>query len=254
MLRFISWNLNGLRSCLGKGLLDYIDSEKADFYCFQEVRATIADAAKVAWPAGYHFYGNEAQKKGYSGTAILSRKAPLSVELQMGLPEADAEGRIVAAEFEDFYLISVYVPNSKRELTRLSLRQHQWDPQFCAYLKKLELHKPVIVCGDFNCAHTEIDLANPAPNVKNAGFTPEERMGFGRYLESGFIDTFRHFHPDESGHYTWWTFRSNARARNIGWRIDYFLVSESLKPRMSEAYIRSNVMGSDHCPIGLVLA
>ncbi len=254
MPRFISWNLNGLKSCLGKGLLDFIQQEDADYYCFQEVRATVADASKVAWPSGYHLYCNEAQKKGYSGTAILSKEKPISVEYSMGLQEADAEGRIVAAEYADFYLVSVYVPNAQRELTRLALRKNQWDPLFCDYLKGLEKHKPVVVCGDFNCAHTELDLANPGPNKGNAGFTIEEREGFSRYLEAGFVDTFRSLHSNEKGHYTWWTFRSNARERNIGWRIDYFLVSEPLKPRMTDATIRAEIKGSDHCPIGLELA
>lgn len=251
MRSFISWNLNGLRSCLSKGLLSFLQQDGADYYCFQEVRCTVAEANKVEWPSGYVLYCNEAQKKGYSGTAILSKEKAISVEYSMGLPEADAEGRVVAAEFAEFYLVSVYVPNAQRELTRLALRKEQWDPQFCAYLKGLERHKPVVVCGDFNCAHTELDLANPGPNKGNAGFTIEEREGFSRYLDAGFVDTFRELHPNENGHYTWWTFRSNARARNIGWRIDYFLVSESLRPRIADAYIRSDVMGSDHCPIGL---
>lgn len=250
---FISWNLNGLKSCLGKGLLEYIQEEGADYYCFQEVRATVADASRAAWPAGYHVYCNEAQKKGYSGTAILSKEEPISVGYSMGLQEADAEGRVVAAEYADFYLVSVYVPNAQRELTRLALRKEQWDPLFCDYLKGLEKRKPVIVCGDFNCAHTELDLANPGPNKGNAGFTIEEREGFSRYLEAGFVDTFRALHPGEKGHYTWWTFRSNARERNIGWRIDYFLVSEALRSRIAAATIRAEIKGSDHCPIRLEL-
>jgi len=210
------------------------------------------DDVEQLWPAAYTTYWNTAQKKGYSGTAIFTKTRPLKVTPGMGRDEHDQEGRVLTAEFADFFLVNVYVPNSKRELTRLPYRQ-QWDRDFLKFLKKLERKKPVVFCGDLNVAHTEIDLANPKANVKNHGFTPEERAGFSAFVKAGFIDTFREFEPG-GGHYTWWSQMSGARARNVGWRIDYFLISAALRPRLRRAFIRPAVSGSDHCPVGIELA
>ncbi|MBM3838087.1 MAG: exodeoxyribonuclease III [Verrucomicrobia bacterium] len=247
-MKLISWNVNGLRAVLRKNFLDYLDAEKPDILCLQETKAG-ADDVEPLWPASYTTYWNAAQKKGYSGTAIFTRTHPIRVTPGIGIPKHDREGRGLTAEFADFFLVNVYVPNSQRELTRLKYRQ-QWDRDFRHYLKKLERRKPVIFCGDLNVAHTEIDLANPKANVRNHGFTPEERAGFSAFVKAGFLDTFREFEKG-GGHYTWWAVFANARARNIGWRIDYFLISKSLRPRLKRAFIRPDVLGSDHCPVGI---
>ena len=247
-MKLISWNVNGLRAVLRKNFLDYLDAERPDILCLQETKAGPDDVEQL-WPATYTTYWNMAVKKGYSGTAIFAGTRPISVTRGIGVAEHDNEGRVVSAEYPDFFLVNVYVPNSKRELTRLAYRQ-KWDRDFRRYLKKLERRKPVIFCGDLNVAHTEIDLANPKANVGNHGFTPQERAGFKALLKAGFLDTFREFEPG-GGHYTWWSPLSGARSRNIGWRIDYFLVSAALRPRLKRAFIRSDVTGSDHCPVGI---
>lgn len=246
----ISWNVNGLRAVLRKNFLDYLGAEKPDVLCLQETKAEPNDVEQL-WPAHYRTYWNSAEKKGYSGTVIFTRTEPIHVTTGIGKAEHDKEGRVVTAEYGDFFLVNVYVPNSQRELTRLAYRQ-QWDRDFLAHLKKLEKKKPVIFCGDLNVAHTEIDLANPKANVKNHGFTPEERAGFSTFVRSGFIDTFREFEKG-GGHYTWWSVFANARARNIGWRLDYFLISTALRPRLKRAFIQPKVEGSDHCPVGIEL-
>jgi len=249
-VKLISWNVNGLRAVLKKNFLDYLDVEKPDVLCLQETKCSPDDIEQL-WPAAYLTFWNSAQKKGYSGTAIFTRMRPLKVTPHIGMDEHDQEGRVLTAEFAGFFLVNVYVPNSKRELTRLAYRQ-QWDHDFLRYLKKLERKKPVIFCGDLNVAHTEIDLANPKANVHNHGFTPEERAGFSAFVRAGFLDTFREFEKG-GGHYTWWSQMSGARSRNVGWRIDYFLVSKSLRPRLKRAFIQPDVLGSDHCPVGIEL-
>jgi exodeoxyribonuclease-3 len=248
-MKLISWNVNGIRAVLRKGFLDFLRAENADLVCLQETKAH-PDDVPVAWP-GYEAHWNWAEKKGYSGVLTLSRTTPLSITRGIGLQDHDREGRVLTTEFADFFLVNVYVPNSKRELTRLPYRQ-QWDRDFLAYLRGLEKRKPVLFCGDLNVAHTEIDLARPKDNVKNHGFTPEERAGFGTFIEAGFLDTFRIFEP-AGGHYTWWSQMNNARARNVGWRIDYFLCSAALRPRLQSARIYKDTLGSDHCPVGLEL-
>ena len=250
-MKLISWNVNGLRSVLRKNFLEYLDAEQPDILCLQETKCTPDDVEQL-WPAPYTTHWNSAVKKGYSGTAIFSRTRPLSVAQGIGHEEHDGEGRVLTAEFADFFLVNVYVPNSKRELTRLPYRQ-QWDKDFLSHLKKLEKKKPVVFCGDLNVAHTEIDLANPKANVKNHGFTPEERAGFGAFVAAGFLDTFREFEKS-GGHYTWWSQMGTARARNIGWRLDYFLASAALRPRLQRAFIHPHIKGSDHCPVGIELA
>ena len=247
-MKIISWNVNGLRSVLRKKFLEYLDQEKPDILCLQETKATPDDVEQL-WPASYTTYWNTAQKKGYSGTAIFTLVKPLKVTLGLNVEEHDNEGRVIVAEYPDFFLVNVYVPNSKRELTRLPYRQ-QWDRDFLKHLKKLERKKPVIFCGDLNVAHTEIDLTNPKANVKNHGFTPEERAGFTAFVKAGFLDTFREFEK-AGGHYTWWSPMGGARKRNVGWRIDYFLISAALRPRLKRAFIRPDVMDSDHCPVGI---
>ncbi|MDX2109519.1 MAG: exodeoxyribonuclease III [Verrucomicrobiota bacterium] len=249
--KLISWNVNGLRSCLGKGFLTHLSVFDADILCLQEARVD-TDPLGQDCPINYHRYYNPAEKKGYSGVAIFSKREPLAVTRGMGLPEADREGRVITAEYPEYFLVNAYIPNSQRELTRLDFRTKQWDPTFLAYLKQLEQTKPVIVCGDFNCAHKEIDLANPSSNRRNAGFTDEERAGFSRLIDSGFIDTFREFEKSP-GHYSWWSFRFSARERNIGWRLDYFLISLALRNRLTGASILPHVKGSDHCPVEMVL-
>jgi exodeoxyribonuclease III len=249
-MKFVSWNVNGVRAVLRKNFLEYLGSEKPDILCLQEVKASPDDLEQL-WPSTYSTYWNTAEKKGYSGTAIFTQIRPASVVTGMGIPAHDTEGRVQTAEFDSFFLVNVYTPNSKRELTRLTYRQ-QWDRDFLAYLKKLEEKKPVIVCGDLNVAHTEIDLANPKSNMRNHGFTPEERAGFATFVASGFLDAFREFEP-AGGHYTWWSPFSNARARNIGWRLDYFLISSVLRPRLKRAFHCPHIMGSDHCPVGIEL-
>lgn len=245
-MKLISWNVNGLRAVLKKNFLEFLAAEKPDVLCLQETKCT-PDQVEQLWPASYTTFWNCAEKKGYSGTAIFTKERPLKVTPHIGVIEHDNEGRVLTAEYTDFFLVNVYVPNSKRELTRLAYRQ-QWDKDFLAYLKKLEKKKPVIWCGDLNVAHTEIDLSNPKANVKNHGYTPEERAGFDAVVKAGFVDTFREFEKS-GGHYTWWSPMSNARARNIGWRLDYFLISQSLRPQLKRATILPQVMGSDHCPV-----
>jgi exodeoxyribonuclease-3 len=247
-VKLISWNVNGLRAVLKKNFLEFLDAEKPDILCLQETKCT-PDQVEQLWPRHYATYWNSAQKKGYSGTAIFTKERPLKVEPHIGVTEHDQEGRVLTAEFKDFFLVNAYVPNSKRELERLPYRQ-QWDVDFLKYLKRLEKKKPVIFCGDLNVAHTEIDLANPKANVRNHGFTIEERSGFTAFVEAGFVDTFREFEKG-GGHYTWWSPMSGARARNIGWRIDYFLISKSLRPRLKKSFILPKILGSDHCPLGI---
>jgi len=249
-MKLISWNVNGLRAVLKKNFLDYLAAGKPDVLCLQEIKCSPDDVEQL-WPGTYTTYWNCAEKKGYSGTAIFTRTRPLKVVPHIDIAEHDKEGRVLAAEFADFYLVNVYVPNSKRDLSRLSYRQ-RWDADFLRYLKKLEKKKPVVFCGDLNVAHTEIDLANPRANVHNHGFTIEERNGFTAFVNAGFLDAFREFEKGE-GHYSWWSQMGGARSRNIGWRIDYFLISKSLRPRLKRAFIQPDVMGSDHCPVGIEL-
>ena len=250
-MKLLSWNVNGVRAALGKGLLDWMQASEADVFCLQEVKALAGDVQGVAWPKGYEVIWNPAQKKGYSGTAVFTRRKPLDVTLGIGLPEHDAEGRAITIEFPDCYFVGVYVPNAQPELVRLSFRQ-AWDRALLAHVRRLEKKKPVIFCGDLNVAHEEIDLARPKENVGNPGYSDEERAGFRDYLSAGYIDTFRHFEPSP-GHYSWWTYRAGARARNIGWRIDYVMASAPLKSRLHRAWIEPHVLGSDHCPVGLEL-
>ena len=247
-MKLISWNVNGLRAVLKKNFLEFIDSEQPDILCLQETKCT-PDQVEQLWPRHYTTYWNSAQKKGYSGTAIFTKERPLKVEPHIGVTEHDNEGRVLTAEFKEYFLVNVYVPNSKRELERLPYRQ-QWDVDFLKFLKKLEKKKPVIFCGDLNVAHTEIDLANPKANVRNHGFTIEERDGFTTFVNAGFVDTFREFEKG-GGHYSWWSPMSGARARNVGWRIDYFLISQSLRPHLKKAFILPKILGSDHCPVGI---
>jgi len=249
-LKLISWNVNGLRACLGKGFEEVFKELDADVFCLQETKLQ-ADQIPF-FPEGYHAYWNHAKKKGYSGTAIFSKKEPLSVAYGIGYPEVDDEGRVITLEFENFYMVTVYVPNSQEELKRLDFRQ-SFEAAFLTYLKKLEESKPVIYCGDLNVAHKEIDLKNPQSNHHNAGFSDEERACFQNVLDAGFIDTFRYFYPDMKDIYSWWSYRFQARSRNAGWRIDYFLVSEALKDRLVDAKIHTEITGSDHCPVELDL-
>lgn len=250
-LKLISWNVNGIRACVGKGFVDFFKEVDADIFCLQETKLQ-AGQLDLDLP-GYHQYWNYAEKKGYSGTAVFSKEEPLQVMYGIGIEEHDKEGRVITLEFEEFYLITVYTPNSQRELTRLQYRM-VWEKDFLAYIKGLEETKPVVVCGDLNVAHQEIDLKNPKSNRKNAGFTDEERGCFTALLEKGFIDTFRYFYPDLVGIYSWWSYQFSARKNNAGWRIDYFLTSESLKEHLKDAMIYTEIMGSDHCPVGLLLA
>ena len=249
-MKFISWNVNGLRACVGKGFLDFFKEADADVFCLQETK--LQEGQIDLDLPGYHQYWNYAEKKGYSGTAIFAKQEPLSVSYGIGMEEHDHEGRVITLEYPDFYFITVYTPNSQNELARLDYRM-KWEEDFLSYLKKLEEHKPVIFCGDLNVAHQEIDLKNPKSNRKNAGFTDEERGKFTTLLQNGFIDTFRYFYPDQEGIYSWWSYRFSARAKNAGWRIDYFMVSEALKDRLQDAKIYTEVTGSDHCPVGLFM-
>ena len=249
-MKLISWNVNGIRACVQKGFLDFFKEVDADIFCIQESK--MQEGQLELELEGYHQYWNYAEKKGYSGTAIFTKQEPISVQYGIGIEEHDHEGRVITLEFEDFYMVTVYTPNSQDELKRLDYRM-QWETDFLAYLKKLEEKKGVIFCGDLNVAHQEIDLKNPKTNRKNAGFTDEERGKFGEMLAAGFIDTFRYFYPDVEGAYSWWSYRFNSRAKNAGWRIDYFCVSECLKDRLEDAKILSDVMGSDHCPVQLDL-
>ena len=249
-VKLISWNVNGLRAVLKRNFLDYLEAEKPDVLCLQEIKCSPDDLEQL-WPASYTTYWNCAEKKGYSGTAIFARTRPLKVTPHLGIAEHDREGSVLAAEFRELFLVNVYVPNARRDLSRLAYRQ-RWDADFLRYLKKLEKKKPVIFCGDLNVAHMEIDLANPKANVHNHGFTPEERAGFSAFVRAGLLDTFREFEP-AGGHYTWWSQMGGARSRNVGWRIDYFLISKSLRPRLQRAFIQPGVTGSDHCPVGIEL-
>ncbi|HRE80943.1 MAG TPA: exodeoxyribonuclease III [Opitutaceae bacterium] len=252
-MKLISWNVNGIRACIKKGFLDYMAAVDADVICLQETKSHPGDVQHVAWPGNYQVTWNSAAKKGYSGTAIFTRVKPKAISVNIGVADHDTEGRVITAEFADFFLMTCYAPNSQRGLTRLEYRTQAWDPAFLAYLAKLEKKKPVIFCGDLNVAHTEIDLTNPKTNRRNAGFTDEERANFSTLLARGYVDTFRHFTPGP-GHYTWWSQMMNCRARNIGWRVDYFVASEKLRPALKKAWISPDVMGSDHCPVGLELA
>ena len=247
-MKLISWNVNGLRACLSKGFEDFFHSTDADIFCVQETKMRPEQAEFEL--AGYEKYWNSAVKKGYSGTAVFTRLKPVSVAYGMNIEEHDQEGRMITLEFEEFFLVNVYTPNSKRELLRLDYRM-VWEDAFKAYLLDLNNKKPVIVCGDINVAHQEIDIKKPASNRRNAGFTDEERSKMTVLLEAGFTDTFRYVYPDKTDAYTWWSYMMNARARNIGWRIDYFLVSSQLKETIKDAVIYSDITGSDHCPIGL---
>lgn len=249
-MKCISWNVNGLRACVGKGFLDFFREADADIFCIQETKLQ-AGQIDLELP-GYHQYWNYAEKKGYSGTAIFSKEEALRISYGIGVEEHDHEGRVITLEFSDFYFITVYTPNSQNELARLDYRM-KWEDDFLTYMKKLEETKPVIFCGDLNVAHREIDLKNPKSNRKNAGFTDEEREKFTALVEAGFIDTFRYFYPDLEGAYSWWSYRFSARAKNAGWRIDYFLASASLEDRLQDAMIYNEVMGSDHCPVGLII-
>jgi len=251
-MKLVSWNVNGVRAVLKKDLLKIMEAFEADVICLQETKAHPGDVQHVTWPSGYEAHWNSAVKKGYSGTVIFTRVKPLSVSFGIGLSAHDGEGRVVTMEFKEFFLINVYQPNSQRGLTRLDYRVKEWDPVFLAYLKKLEKKKPVIFCGDLNVAHAEIDLANPKTNRRNAGFTDEERANFSVVLASGFVDTLREFEKGP-GHYTWWSQMANCRARNIGWRVDYFVASERLRSALLGASILPAVMGSDHCPVVLEL-
>ena len=245
-MKLISWNVNGLRAVLKKNFLEFLAAEQPDVLCLQETKCTPDDVEQL-WPASYTTFWNFAQKKGYSGTAIFTNEHPLNVEPHLGITEHDNEGRVLTAEYADFFLVNVYTPNSKRGLERLPYRQ-RWDADFLKFLKQLERKKPVIFCGDLNVAHTEIDLANPKANVRNHGFTIEERNGFTAFVAAGFVDTFREFEKG-GGHYTWWSPMGGARSRNIGWRLDYFLISHSLRPRLKKASILPKILGSDHCPV-----
>ena len=249
-MKLISWNVNGLRACMGKGFLDFLKASDADIVCLQETKMQREQADFII--GGYEEYWNSAEKKGYSGTAVFTKKPPLSVSYGIGIPEHDTEGRVITAEFPDFFLVNVYTPNSQQELARLPYRM-QWEDAFRDYLKTLDQKKPLIVCGDMNVAHEEIDLKNPKTNRKNAGFTDEERQKMTELLSSGFIDTFRLLYPDTEGVYSWWSYRFHAREKNAGWRIDYFLVSDRLKGRVSDSRIDTDVFGSDHCPVELIL-
>ncbi|MCD7832487.1 MAG: exodeoxyribonuclease III [Lachnospiraceae bacterium] len=248
-MKLISWNVNGLRACVQKGFLDYFKEADADVFCLQETKLQEGQIDLELRP---YQYWNYALKKGYSGTAIFTKREPLSVAYGMGMEEHDQEGRVITLEYDAFYLVTVYTPNSKDGLARLPYRM-QWEDDFLAYLKRLEERKPVIFCGDLNVAHQEIDLKNPKTNHKNAGFTDEERGKFSHLLESGFTDTFRYFYPEQEGIYSWWSYRFHAREKNAGWRIDYFCVSDCLRDRLLDAKIHTEVFGSDHCPVELTM-
>jgi len=250
MTRLVSWNVNGLRSAIAKGFFDFLDKRSPDILCLQETK--LSEGQLDLELEGYDLYFNYAEKKGYSGTAVFTKIKPMSVSYGMGIEAHDREGRMITLEFEDYYLVNIYTPNSQRGLVRLPYRMI-WEDDMREYLLSLDAVKPVIFCGDLNVAHKDIDIKNPKSNVNNAGFTPEERSKMTRLLESGFIDTFRYFYPDRTDAYTWWSYMFNAREKNIGWRIDYFCVSERFKSRLVDAAILSDVYGSDHCPIELII-
>ena len=245
-MKLISWNVNGLRACVGKGFLDYFKEQQADIFCLQETK--LQEGQIELELDGYHQYWNYAEKKGYSGTAIFTKEKPISVHYGIGIEEHDKEGRVITLEFEKFYMITVYTPNSQEKLARLDYRM-KWEEDFKNYLLELDKKKPVIVCGDLNVAHNEIDLKNPKSNRKNAGFSDEEREKMTKLLESGFVDSFRYFYPNKTDIYSWWSYRFSARAKNAGWRIDYFLVSDRIKENMKGAEIHTEILGSDHCPV-----
>lgn len=249
-MKLISWNVNGLRAAMGKGFLDAFNALDADIFCLQETKLQPGQIA-LELP-GYRQYWNYAEKKGYSGTAVFARREPISVNLGIGVEEHDHEGRVITLEYPEFFFVTVYTPNSQDGLARLPYRM-RWEDDFLAYLKSLEKEKPVVFCGDLNVAHREIDIKNPKSNIHNAGFTQEERDKMTALLDSGFVDTFRYFHPDAAGVYSWWSYRFHARENNAGWRIDYFIVSQALVPRLASAAIHPEIMGSDHCPVELVL-
>lgn len=246
-MKLISWNVNGLRACVGKGFFEFLEAEQPDMMCLQETKLQPDQAPQVE---GYQEYWCSAEKKGYSGTALFSKTEPLSVTYNLGIDEHDHEGRVITAEYPDFYLVTVYVPNSQNELKRLDYRM-QWEDDFRTYVHSLDQKKPVIICGDMNVAHQEIDLKNPKTNRRNAGFTDEERQKMTELLGAGFVDTWRHFYPDAEGIYSWWSYRFKAREKNAGWRIDYFLVSERFIDRVKSARILTDVFGSDHCPVAI---
>lgn len=247
-MKLISWNVNGLRACVKKGFEEFFKEADADIFCVQETK--LQEGQIDFAPEGYHCYWNYAEKKGYSGTAVFAKEQPLNVTYGIGIEEHDHEGRVITLEYESFYFVTVYTPNSQTELARLDYRM-QWEDDFRDYLKKLDEQKPVIMTGDLNVAHEEIDLKNPKTNKKNAGFTQEERDKFTELLNAGFVDSFRYFYPDKTGAYSWWSYRFKAREKDAGWRIDYFVVSERLAEKMEDALIYKTVMGSDHCPVGL---
>lgn len=247
-MKLISWNVNGLRACVGKGFLDYFKEQQANIFCLQETK--LQEGQIDLELEGYHQYWNYAEKKGYSGTAIFTKQEPISVQYGLGIDEHDKEGRVITLEFENFYMVTVYTPNSQEKLARLDYRM-VWEDEFRKFLLELDKKKPVIICGDLNVAHKEIDLKNPKTNRKNAGFSDEERAKMTTLLESGFVDSFRYFYPDRAEIYSWWSYRFSARAKNAGWRIDYFLVSDRIKTNMKDAEIHTEVLGSDHCPVVL---
>ena len=249
-MKCISWNVNGLRACMGKGFADFFKEADADFFCLQETK--LQEGQISFTPPGYESFWNYAMKKGYSGTAIFAKKPPLSVRMGMGIEDLDTEGRLITLEYPDFYFLTCYTPNAQRELVRIDHRM-RWEDAFLNYLRTLDQQKPVIVCGDLNVAHREIDLKNPAANRGNAGFSDQERNCFQRLLDNGFTDSFRYLYPDQTGAYSWWSYMFHAREKNAGWRIDYFLVSDRLRDRIRDTPIYSQVFGSDHCPVGLEL-
>ncbi|MDD6296662.1 MAG: exodeoxyribonuclease III [Firmicutes bacterium] len=247
-MKLISWNVNGLRACLGKGFTDAFEALNADFFCLQETKLQ-AGQVTLNLP-GYHQFWNYAEKKGYSGTAIFAKKEPLSLRLGLGVPELDTEGRLITLEYENFFLVTCYTPNAQPELARIHHRL-RWEDAFRTYLVGLDKEKPVLICGDLNVAHNEIDLKNPASNRGNAGFSDQEREAFGQLISAGFTDSFRHLYPEQTGAYSWWSYRFHAREKNAGWRIDYFLVSDRVKDQIQEASIHPEILGSDHCPVEL---
>lgn len=249
-MKLISWNVNGLRACITKGFMDFFDNSDADFFCLQEIK--LSQGQIELEKEGYNIYWNYAEKKGYSGTAIFAKKEPLSVSYGIGIEEHDHEGRVITLEYDGYYVVTVYTPNAKSELERLDYRM-EWEDAFREYLVGLSSKKPVIVCGDMNVAHKEIDLKNPKSNRRNAGFTDEERGKMTELLEAGFIDTFRYFYPELEQVYSWWSYRFQARAKNAGWRIDYFLTSEALRDKLVDAKIHTDILGSDHCPVELLI-
>lgn len=249
-MRLISWNVNGLRAILKKNFMEYFNEVDADIFCLQEIK--LQEGQVELELDGYYQYWNYAVKKGYSGTAVFTKTKPINVHYGIGIENHDNEGRVITCEYDDFYLVNVYTPNSQPELARLSYRM-EWEDDFKSYLKKLEEHKPIILCGDLNVAHNEIDLKNPKTNRKSAGFSDEERAKMTALLEAGFVDTFRYFFPDKEGAYTWWSYLRQARDRNAGWRIDYFVISEELIKKLESADIHSHIMGSDHCPVEIIL-